>query len=123
MCQLLCRPHARESFDQLAKVGDHQCLTRLLRMANEDNLEKGESLNAVLRNVADWISDAELKGIRKYRIGRHRFYVQGRNTDCLYTVIFVLINKKDADDKPERKDFQNKLKAALSKLPVIPLDE
>ena len=61
-----------------------------------------------------WQKHPKLSIVRKYRAGRHRFYFIGEHTDCNYTVIYVLVSKRNEDDRPEENNFQKKLIRALS---------
>ena len=71
-------------------------------------------LGLIMHTVDDWATIKELKSVKKVRFGRHRFYITGKHTDCQYRVVFMLVNKRDADDQADKKWFQDPIIKALS---------
>lgn len=61
-----------------------------------------------------YVSQSLRSGVKKYRSGRRRYYFTGHHVECRYLVQFILVNKKDAEDKPEQKQFQNKVLKAVA---------
>ncbi len=91
-------------------------------MANADSVTQPNGLSQVLNTVDDWATHSTLKTVKKYRVGRHRFYIRGRHTDCNYIVCHILVNKKDADDTPGKQVFKDMIMESLA-TPVARLIE
>ena len=112
MCLLLSNPTANKSIVEICRLGQSNLVHDIARMADEDTVEEGKALGSKLKNVSDW-SSLEISNVKKYRRGRHRFYIVGNHTQCQYKVVFVLVNKREEDDKPDDKRFQNKIARAV----------
>ncbi len=113
MCSLLSNSVATKQFEELARAGQSNHERDLARKADEDSVETEASLGCLLKNVSEW-SQLNISKVKKYSKGRHRFYIVGRHTECQYKVIFILINKRNEDDKPRQKNYQNMILKALS---------
>lgn len=114
MCLLHSNAIADEGFNQLKKNGDRTNYEqRLAKMAEDDDTTQKGGLALLYKPVDVWQKLPKLRDVRKYRIGRHRFYFTGEHTDCNYTVFLVMVYKRDEDDKPRDENFQKKLLSAL----------
>lgn len=106
MCELLLSPTVNTEFAKLTAAERQKWEKKLVRFAGVADVNKAEGLEAVLCQVDDWSKIPDLKFLRKWRIGNHRVYVAGQNTDCRYIVQATLLNKKDQDDKPKTEKYQ-----------------
>ena len=106
MCELLLSPTVDSELAKLGTLNRQKLEQRLLKCAGQDNVENAAGLELLLDQVKPWSKVADLKFLRKYRIGRHRFYIAGQNTDCRFIIQATLLNKRDEDDKPREKNFQ-----------------
>lgn len=113
MCDLLLSPTADSSLDKI-KSKRKGLESRLVAMASNDSVDRADGLHKVLKPVKPWAMISDLSGLRKYRIGRHRFYIEGKHTDCKYIVQSILLNKRDEDDKPKTYKYQNMIRRALA---------
>ena len=113
MCLLQSNSVADEGFDKLRRIGEPNHERQLARLAAEDNTHQANGLGLRLPVIKDWQGKPGLCDVKKRRCGSHRVYIVGRHTDCKYTVIYVMVNKRKEDDTPEDKQFQNKLLRAL----------
>ncbi len=112
MCLLLSNPTADEGFEQLRHIGQPNHESNLARMADEDSPEQNASLGLLIKDVSEW-SKLTIRSVKKYRKGRHRFFIVGHHTQCKYTVICVMVNKRDEDDNARDKIYQKKILRAL----------
>jgi hypothetical protein len=103
-----------EGFQAILHAGDTTNYEdRLAGMAASDSAQAANGLHTRLEPISSWRHDEDLRKVRKYRSGGHRFYVKGRHTDCRYTVIYVKVNKKAEVDPEESGRFQGKILRAL----------
>ena len=114
MCLIQTNATADAGFEEMGKADKSRFEKKLFKFADADSVVAAGGLALQLHSVDDWSKDDTLKGVRKFRSGRHRFYVTGRHTDCQYLVCFILVSKRDADDKPGTPKFQKVILKALS---------
>ena len=114
MCLLLSNATADEGFAELPAKDRNSSEKRLANLAETDSRTAENGLGKVLNTVDDWAKDPVLSQVKKYRIGRHRFYLTGRHTECRYFVRCVMPFKKEADDTPQKKVFKERVLKALS---------
>jgi hypothetical protein len=116
MCSLKINGPASELASTLSPKDQTAFRTRLARMAEESTPSSTSGLESLLMQgrVDAWQDIPDLKNVRKYRIGLHRFYITGHNTSCNYDIMFILINKRDKDDQPFTKRYQNMVRTAIS---------
>lgn len=114
MCSLHCNKTADKSLQQIRQAGDKNAEGRLAKLADDDSTQQAKGLGLLFKTVSDWAKDDVLSTVKKYRSGRHRYYFTGHYTECRYLLQFILVNKKDAEDKPDQKWFQNKVLKAVA---------
>lgn len=112
MCSLLSNATADEQFAKLVRSGEPNPERNLVNLAGDDSVEKSEGLGRYLYPVKQW-SQLNISKVQKYRKGRHRYYILGHHSECQYKVIYMLVFKSDADDTPEKKNYQNMILKAL----------
>ena len=93
------------------------CESKLASLAGEDSPERPDGLWSLTSSVRDWANNDALRSIRKFRSGRHRFYITGRHQDCNYTICHTMANKRDEDDTPSEKPFKEMILRALASPP------
>ena len=113
MCILESNAVADRGFDAMGTRDKAKFEQRCAKLADLDSVSYTNGLSLLVHSVSDWSMLPELRAVRKLRIGRHRFYFLGKHTDCRYTVVFVLPNKREEDDKPETYGFQRRIFDAL----------
>jgi hypothetical protein len=113
MCELLLSPTTNERLHAFRGANRDKIEKRLLELAGDDNVNQQNGMGQMLDSVDHW-SKLDISHIRKLRIGRHRFYVEGKHTDCKYIVQEMLVFKRDQDDTPEKKPFQSMIRKALA---------
>ncbi|MEA2573814.1 MAG: hypothetical protein QOH93_1112 [Chloroflexia bacterium] len=114
MCLMYANSVATEGFEELRRAGQTRDWEQTLaRLAAEDSIEVPNGLHKLLRQLDSWIHDDELRQVRKYHTGRHRFYIVGKHSDCQYTVIYVKDFKRTGVDAEETRQFQNQILRAL----------
>lgn len=131
MCLMLTNLTAEAALERIGGKEKERCEQRLARYAAAADVDRKEGMELLINTVADWAKIDELRGVRKLRIGRHRFYITGKHTDCRYSLCFVLVSKRAKDDQPWTKRFQEMIKTAVAdndvarvlETPVEPDDE
>lgn len=118
MCELWSNKTADEHFKELLRSGEKQLEQRLIRLAGEATRSKAEGLEPKLEPLLSWLHDSQLRTIRKYTMGRHRVYVEGRHTDCRFVVRYIKLHKKSGVDEEQTPGFQNKILNALKDSPT-----
>src|SRR5688572_29761542 len=100
-----------EGLKKLARAGEKvvKYETRLASYASEDSVTQADGLEKQLKSLSSWTDHPKLRGVRKRRMNDHRFYITGRNTDCRYTLIHVVVIKRDEEDRAEDSSFQSKI--------------
>lgn len=113
MCVLRINAVADAVLSGLPQSEREACEKKYATMAEADSVETANGLSLLMRSVSDWSQIEELKSVRKIKSGRHRLYFVGRHTDCQYTIVFMLANKRDEDDTPGKPSFQEGVLKAL----------
>lgn len=113
MCSLLSNSTADALFVKLERSGKPNPARNLVTLAGEDSVEKADGLGRYLYPVKQW-SQLNISKVQKYSKGRHRYYIVGHHSECQYKVIFMLVFKRQEDDKPGQKNYQNMILKALS---------
>lgn len=119
VCLLHCNQPAEDGLQEIRRAGDKNAEGRLARLADLDTTEQANGLGLLAKTVSDWSKDPVLSLVKKYRSGRHRYYFVGTHTDCEYHLRFMLVNKKDADDRPKQKWFQDKVLKAVADVDIV----
>lgn len=115
MCLMQSNATADEGFQEIRRSGDRSDYeTRLALLAADDSQDRAAGLECLLEPVSSWRHNEQLRQVRKYRIGRHRFYIAGRNTQCAYVVCYVKVFKKKEKDPEEDMRFQRRILNALT---------
>ena len=57
---------------------------------------------------------ADLKDVRHYKFGRHRYYLRGSHRDCSYSLIWIKQFKKAGRETEGGASFDRTLRASLS---------
>jgi hypothetical protein len=114
LCELRSNKVGDEGLERLRRSGEQKFLKKLIRLAEEADIDVVGGIEPLLRDLSDWRHRPELRIVRKYRIGNHRVYLTGRNTDCRYTIVYVKVNKKSDVDREETEDFRSKILQALA---------
>src|SRR5680860_1637140 len=79
----------------------------LARKAEADTIEEANGLYKLMKPIKSWRS-TDLRDVRKYRRGRHRFYIRGHHKHCRYILCFIIPSKRE-DDREEELNFQRKV--------------
>ena len=113
MCILLSNTTANNGFESLRRMGQPNHELNLADAADKDDLSTGANLGSMLNDVQDW-SKLRISHVRKCRKGRHRFFIVGHHSQCEYKVVFILVSKKDEDDKSADKKYQDMIWKAFN---------
>ncbi len=115
MCELLSNKTADEHFEEVIRSGEKQLEKRLIELAGEATRTRAEGLELKLKEgiLTSWVHDPQLRTVRKCTIGRHRVYVEGRNTDCRFIVRYIKLFKKTGVDEEQTLNFKNRILKAL----------
>lgn len=113
MCKLLISPTANERLDSFRGKNRVKIEKRLLELAGDDNVSQQNGMGKKLYPIDHW-SGLDISHIRKLKIGSHRYYVEGRHTDCKYIVQEMLVFKREEEDVPWTKPYQNRIRKALA---------
>jgi hypothetical protein len=65
---------------------------RLYKFADEADVGRPGALDDLANSMKGM--PPELRGVRKQRVGRHRFYYTGHYNQCSYRAFYIKINKK-----------------------------
>ena len=114
MCILQSNAAADMLLESLPAKERTACERKYALLAGEDSVEVPNGLWKLMHPVSDWSANDTLRSVRKVKSGRHRLYFVGRHTDCQYTLVYLLVNKRDEDDTPGDATFQNRVLKALS---------
>lgn len=114
MCILQSNAIADALLQSLSAKERAACERKYALLAGEDSVEVPNGLWKLMHPVSDWATNDVLRGVRKVKSGRHRLYFIGWHTDCQYTLVYLLVNKRDEGDTPGDTAFQNRVLLALS---------
>lgn len=113
MCLITVNATVDAQLEELKRSGDKKMIEkRLYIMADEADMGRPGGLD----NPANIMKDMppELRGARKYRIGRHRVYYTGHHNQCSYNTFYIkAFKKKGTNDEADHK-FHNILKTSIT---------
>ncbi|MEK6410804.1 MAG: hypothetical protein AABN34_28100 [Acidobacteriota bacterium] len=105
-------PTADRHLKDLARSGDNKLIEKkLFTFADAASATESGPLDESgchLKGLA-----ADLKPVRRRRIGHHRVFFAGYHTQCLYWTFYIKKHKKKGVDDELDPAFQDKLRAAL----------
>jgi hypothetical protein len=84
---------------------------RLSTMAGEANENTSGGLDTPDTHMRRM--PADLREIRKKRVGRHRVYYTGHHRQCSYQSFYIKVFKKGDEDREDDRLFQDRLRRAL----------
>ena len=108
MCSISKNATVDEQLSELERSSDREMIERrLFNFAQEANIEDPGALDNNSCHMKRM--SADLRQVRKKRIGRHRIFFTGHHTNCTYRVVYIKAFKKNGVDAEDDKRFQNKL--------------
>lgn len=112
MCWATINNFVDQQMKELQRSGNHRLLEgRLSQSAGQANERQPGVLDDPARSMKELPPD--LRGIKKYRIGRHRIFYTGSHHLCEYRMIYIKKFKKAGTEDENDKKFQEKLKRLI----------
>jgi hypothetical protein len=115
VCSITTNATVDGQLSRLEHSDDRQMIEdRLIYFAKEASTEVSGALDVAGMHDLP----ADLKDIRKKRIGRHRVYYIGHHRQCSYHTFYIKEFKKSNVDRENDSSFRIKLRRALGEPPT-----
>ncbi len=113
MCWATINNFVDRQIEDLRRSGDRRLIEgKLFRFAAEANERQPGALDNPACSMKGWPLD--LRGVKKYRIGRHRVFYTGSHHQCEYRVIYIKKFKKDDKEGEHDPRLHDKLRRRLN---------
>lgn len=113
MCSITINQTADRNLNDLAHSGDKKLIERKLTdFASVASVTQPGPFDETSCHIKGL--PADLKLVRRRRMGSHRIFFTGYHTQCSYWTFYIKKNKKKGVDDELNPAFQDKLRAALS---------